>query len=310
MDTITNKEAARCLGLEEFSPRWIESMVKRQSVLQAGNVIAALATIVINTLAGIGLINNINTGAVSDLYPNLFTPAGITFAIWGVIYLFMVIFIVYQLKGIRTGAVPAFVDAIGGYFILSCVANIAWIFIWQYKYITWTLVPMVLLLMCLIEIYTRLDIGKKPVPRRERLAVHALFSLYLGWITVATVANVAAYLVAIGWNHLGLSEATWFGIVLTVAAVIAILVIWTRKDLAYTLVIGWALIGIIIKHLQSSTTQPVLAAFTAVMLVIVLFAYLIRLVASRTSPTEETATRAQPPKEMPPSPPQEPPANS
>jgi hypothetical protein len=280
-------------------------MVKRQSLLQAGNVIAALATIVINALAGIGLINNINTGAISDLYPNLFTPAGITFAIWGVIYLFMVIFIVYQLKGIRKGDAPSVVDTIGGYFILSCMANIAWIFIWQYKYITWTLVPMVLLLLCLIEIYTRLGIGKTPTPRRERLAVHVLFSIYLGWITVATVANVAAYLVAINWNRLGLSEATWFGLVLSVATIIAILVIWTRKDLAYMLVIAWAFIGIIIKHLQPTAMQPVLAAYTAVMIVIVLFTYLIRLVASRTAPTKETPP--SPAQES--SPPMEPPTN-
>ena len=285
-------------------------MVKQQSVLQAGNVIAALATIVVNTLAGMGLINNITTGAVSDSYPTLFTPSGITFAIWGVIYLFMVIFIVYQLKGIRKGEAPSVVNTIGGYFILSCVANIVWIFVWQYKYITWTLVPMVLLLICLIEMYTRLGIGKTPTPRRERLAVHVFFSIYLGWITVATVANVAAYLVAIGWNSLlGLSAVTWFGLVLSVAAVVAILVIWTRKDLAYTLVIIWAFLGIIIKHLQSSVVQPVLAAFTAVMLVIVLFAYLIRLVANRTAPTEETPACAQPPNEMPPTPPQEPPTN-
>jgi hypothetical protein len=283
-------------------------MVKRQSVLQAGNVIAAIATIIINSLAAVGWINNTTTSAISDKYPSLFTPAGITFSIWGVIYLLMLIFIVVQLKGIRKGDQPDYISTISVYFILSCLANILWIFIWQYNYITWTLVPMVLLLLCLIEVYTRLGVGKKDVPKRERYGVHLLFSVYLGWITVATVANVAAYLVAINWNRFGVSEVTWFGVILTIATIIGILVIWTRKDLAYMLVLAWAFLGIIIKHLTSSTVQPLLAAYTAVMIVILIFAYIIRLVASRTAPTktqEETPASTPPTEEPPATPPSE-----
>jgi hypothetical protein len=220
----------------------------------------------------------------------------------------MLIFIVVQLKGIRKGDQPDYISTISVYFILSCLANILWIFIWQYNYITWTLVPMVLLLLCLIEVYTRLGVGKKDVPKRERYGVHLLFSVYLGWITVATVANVAAYLVAINWNRFGVSEVTWFGVILTIATIIGILVIWTRKDLAYMLVLAWAFLGIIIKHLTSSTVQPLLAAYTAVMIVILIFAYIIRLVASRTAPTktqEETPASTPPTEEPPATPPSE-----
>jgi hypothetical protein len=265
-------------------------MGKRQSVLQAGNIIFGLATIVINILAGIGLINNTPTAAVSDRYPNLITPSGITFAIWGVIYALVIVFLIVQSKGIRKGDAPDFVNKISVYFILACIANIIWIFVFQYNYITWTLVPMVLLLLVLIESYTRLGVGKTTVSKRERYGVHLLFSVYLGWITVATIANIAAYLVAIqppvNGLFLGLSEMTWFSIVVSLATIVAILVIWTRRDIAYMLVFVWAYIGIIIKRMQPDkayAAMPILAAFTAIMLVIIIFAYIIRLVADRAS---------------------------
>lgn len=299
-------------------------MAKRQSVLQAANIIAGLATIIINAIAGIGLINNQSTAAVSDKYPSLITPAGITFAIWGVIYALIIVYLIVQTKGIRKGDAPDFVTKIGPYFLFSCLANIAWVFIWQYNYITWSLLPIVILLLSLIEIYTRLGIGKTLVGKRERYGVHLTFSVYLGWITVATIANIAIYLVAIGWNRFGLTEATWFGIILAIATIVALLVIWTRRDLAYTLVFIWAYIGLIIKDLTPNTVygiQPVLAAYTAVMLIILVFAYIIRLIADRNPPakketikeeekpqetkesttlTEETpATAPAPPSEMP-----------
>ncbi len=267
----------------------IKDMVKRHSLLQAGNLILGLATIAVNILAGIGFINNIKTGDVIDALKvnNLFTPSGITFAIWGIIYALIIVFLVYQLKGVRKGDVPETVTKIGGYFMLSCAANIAWIFIWQYKYINWTLLPMVILLLSLIEIYTRLGIGKTTAPRREWVGARLLFSVYLGWITVATIANVTAYLVAIGWDGFGISEATWFGTILAVATIVALLVIWIRRDLPYTLVFVWAYIGIIIKRLQPDPPkygiQPDLAAYTAVMIVIIVFAYLIRIIADRPS---------------------------
>lgn len=265
----------------------IKDMVKRHALLQAGNLILGLATIAVNILAGLSLINNTSTAAISDQYNNLFTPSGITFAIWGVIYALIIVFLVYQLKGLRKGDVPDAVGKIGGYFMLSCVANIAWIFIWQYKYINWTLLPMVILLLSLIEIYTRLGIGKTTPARREWVGARLLFSVYLGWITVATIANVTAYLVAIGWDGFGISEATWFGTILAVATIVALLVIWIRRDLAYTLVFVWAYIGIIIKRLQPGPPkygiQPDLAAYTVVMIVIIVFAYLIRIIADRPS---------------------------
>jgi benzodiazapine receptor len=296
-------------------------MGKRQSILQAANIIAGLATIIVNSLAGTGLINNIQTGEVSDLYPNLITPAGLTFAIWGVIYALVVVYLIVQTKGIRKGDAPDFVDKIGPYFLITCIANIAWIFVWQYKFITWSLVPMVLLLLSLIEIYTRLGIGKTTPSRRERYGVHLLFSVYLGWITVATIANVTVYLVAIGWNGFGLTEATWFGIIVAIATIVALLVIWTRRDLAYMLVFVWAYIGIIIKRMQPDpqySAQPVLAAYTAVMLVIIIFAYIIRLIADRPSktiprkqetteePMESTAPAEQSPAITPPPSPESP----
>ena len=135
---------------------------------------------------------------------------------------------------------------------------------------------MLVLLASLILIYWRLEIGLKPVPLNLKLSVHTPFSVYLGWITVATVANVTAFLVSINWDGLGISETIWTWIVLSVATIIATIIILQRKDVAYTLVPIWAFIGIFIKQIENVTEVSFFAAFCALILAILLvvrFAY-------------------------------------
>ena len=219
------------------------------------NLLGFLGTVVVNALATTLPINNITTGALSDLYPNLFVPAGLTFAIWGLIYILLGIFVVYQLMpSVRSDARKAdFIQRIGPLFFISCLANIGWIYTWHYKIVPLSMVLMLILFGSLLAIYLRLRVGKSEAPKTEKYLVHLPFSVYLGWITIATIANATALLVNIGWNAWGLGEQFWAVAVIIVGIAIAISVLFTRKDIFYCLVVDWALLGILLKRLSDTT---------------------------------------------------------
>jgi benzodiazapine receptor len=211
--------------------------------LRVGNAVAFLAVIVINAIAGsTKLLNGRNTADVSAVYPTLVTPAGFTFSIWGVIYVLLFVFVVFQL--LPRHRQDPFNSQVSYLFILSGIFNIAWLFLWQYDYIAAS-APMILaLLASLIAIYLRLHVGRSQVSRREKLSVHLPFSVYLGWITVASIANISSALVSVIWIGLGIAPAVWAELVIVVALVITLAVLATRRDIAYGLVIVWALVGI------------------------------------------------------------------
>jgi hypothetical protein len=261
-------------------------MNKRRFVLFLSilNLLGFLGTVVVNALANILPINNIKTGELSDLYPNLFVPAGLTFAIWGLIYVLLAIFVIYQLiPSVRRDLQKVdFVRRIGPLFFISSIANIGWIFAWHYKIVPLSLALMLILLGYLMAIYLRLNIGKSEVPKAEKYLVHLPFSVYLGWITIATIANVTALLVDINWNTWGLGEQFWAVAVIIVGIAIALSILFTRKDIYYCLVVDWALLGILIKRL-SVTTVPdqSVVAVTIVGLVLVTGGVIAQLVRKR-----------------------------
>ena len=241
--------------------------VEDYKYLQITNIVGFIAVVAVNILANTLPINGKTTAELSDSYPNLFVPAGYVFAIWGVIYLLLLAFAVYQASPKRRGA--QFLGKIGYLFGISCAANVVWIFLWHYELVFLSLVAMFALLGSLILIYLRLDIGRGDPPREERLYVHLPFSVYLGWITVAPIANVVAALVSINWDGFGLGEVTWTVVIVSVAIILTLLNIQTRADVGYTLVIVWALGVIIAKQMaiQSIVT-------TAGLGIIVLVAFL------------------------------------
>ena len=221
------------------------------------NLLGFLGTVIVNALANILPISDITTGELSDLYPNLFVPAGLTFAIWGLIYVLLAIFVIYPLMpSVRRDTQKVdFVRRIGPLFFISCLANIGWIFAWHYRILPLSLVLMLILLGSLLSIYLRLNIGKSQATKAERYLVHLPFSVYLGWITIATIANVTALLVNTGWTGWGLSEQFWALAVIVVGIAIALSILFTRRDISYCLVVDWALLGILLKRL-SDTTVP------------------------------------------------------
>ncbi len=220
--------------------------------LQIGNGFFAIATIVVNALANILPINNRLTAEISDSLPNLFVPSGFTFSIWGIIYFLLILFAIYQGRDIfkKEKIEMIFLEKIGFLFIIASLANIGWIFAWHYEQIFLSLLAMLILFVCLLIIYLRLDIGKVNVNLKEKLFVHVPFSVYLGWITVATIANITALLVDIGWDGFGISEMIWTVLVLIVATIITSIIIISRRDFAYGLVIVWAFFGILMKRIN------------------------------------------------------------
>jgi hypothetical protein len=217
-------------------------------LLKSLNLVAFLATVAVNAMANTLPINGKTTGELSDLYPNLFVPAGLTFSIWGLIYLLLAVFAIYQIAApFRSSA--DFVQRIGPLFVVASAANIGWIYLWHYQKVSASLIMMLILLASLLAVYLRLGIGVRGASWRERLLVQLPFSVYLGWITVATVANVTAVLVHVGWNRFGASQELWTVVVLIIAALITMAVLFTRNDLFYALVILWAFLGILIKRL-------------------------------------------------------------
>jgi benzodiazapine receptor len=215
------------------------------------DIIGFALTVLVNSLAGgTTILGGKLTAEISDANPTLITPAGYVFSIWGVIYILLGIFAVFQALPSQRG--KDYHEKIGWLFVLSCLLNIAWLFLWQYEYLSLSVVLMFLLLATLIAIYLRLNIGKSAVPLREKLAVHTPFSVYLGWITIASIANVAVTLTSVGWDRFGISQETWAAFIIIVALLITLVVIATRKDVAYGLVIIWALVGIAVKQSEYS----------------------------------------------------------
>jgi hypothetical protein len=208
-------------------------------------LIAYIAMIVVNFLATSLPINNRGTGEISDAYSNLFAPAGITFSIWGLIYLLLAIYVIYQFKSKNDGLLKK----INIFFIITSIANILWIFAWHYDFIGTSLILMLVLLFGLIKIADTLRSNE--LTKEEKRFIKIPFSIYFGWITVATIANVTVFLVSINWGGFGIAEFIWTSIILLIGATIGILRMNKDKSVAYGLVLVWAYLGILLKHLST-----------------------------------------------------------
>jgi benzodiazapine receptor len=247
---------------------------KKTILLQSLNIAAFALTLAVNGLANSVALNGRTTAEVSDLYPTLVTPAGYVFSIWGAIYTLLLVFVVFQ--ALPSQREQPFLRKISAFFISSSILNVSWLLLWHYDQIVLSVVLMFALLATLIAIYLRLNIGKATVSWTEKACVHLPFGVYLGWIAVASIANVAAALVSVQWDGFGLASDLWSVLVIAVALIIALAVIATRRDVAYGLVLIWALVGIAVK--QSAYQNVALAAeasavIIAIALVAVTIAY-------------------------------------
>lgn len=239
-----------------------------KKTLQIANILAFIATVIVNYASNTGAINNTTIGKVSDSLDSLFTPAGYAFSIWGLIYALLLGFVIYQSRSLfRPVRDDSFVVKTGWWFVLSCLANMLWVIFWLYGYFAFSILAMFVLLFSLLSIVLRNNMELFDARFPVICCVWWPFVLYSGWITVASIANVSAYLVSINWNGWGISETSWTLIMICVAGVINLLMIRLRNMREFALVGAWALIAIAVANWETNTT----IVYTALSIAAILF---------------------------------------
>lgn len=223
-----------------------------------------VGVIAVNALANILPINGYNTGQISAFYPNAFVPAGFTFSIWGVIYLLLLSYTIgftyYSIKRQQYPKAYLFIERINTYFLLTCIFNMAWIVAWHYLQIELSVLIMLLFLSTLIQLFLKTRTLVQDLNLTQKFILQSPFIVYLGWISVATIANITALLVAYKWTALSIAPAYWSAAMILIAIVLALLMLKKFKVIEFALVVAWALWGI---YNAQGPAAPMLAKLTA-----------------------------------------------
>lgn len=242
--------------------------MSKDTLRQFATLFTVLFALTINVLSVTLPLNGQDTGEISDRFKVYFVPAGYVFSIWSIIYLGWIAFTIFQFQASQKES-PR-LRRLGYLFALSNLANAAWLFCWHYNLFGVSVLVMLTLLGLLIASYLRLDVNRASVTRLEYWSVDVMFSIYLGWITVATVANISDWLYFVGWDGGGIAAQTWAVLMLAVASILGILMSITRNDIGYLSVLVWAFIGIAVKQTEAPTvvTSAWIAAVAMFVLVI------------------------------------------
>ena len=243
--------------------------MNKDTLRQLANALSVLLALTVNILASILPLNGQNTGEISDRFQVYFVPAGYVFAIWGIIYIGWIAFSIYQFRADQKES-PR-LRSLGYLFALSGIFNAAWLFTWHYNFFGLGVLVMLTLLGLLIVSYLKLNVGRTPVSAAEKWSVDVPFSVYLGWISVATVANVTEYLYFINWTGFGIAPQAWAVIMLMIASVLALAMTVARRDSGYAFVLVWSFAGIAQK--QSATALVANSAWVATVFVLGLAIY-------------------------------------
>jgi len=255
--------------------------MNRNVIRQVMNVIALIFMVAMNGLSEALPINGQTSAEIANRLPILFVPANYVFSIWGIIYMLLIGFGIYQ--ALPSQRENPLLQKIGYWFVLSCVANATWLVLFHYNLFALSMVTMVVLLVSLIMIYTRIGVGQKALTLKEKVLIHIPFSTYLGWITVATVANASYVLYDAGWDGFGISPEIWATAMLLIATGIVLAIIYTRSDIAYVSVIVWAFIGIVNKQVDTPIVVMTAATMVAVVVIALILSRLMHRDVARTS---------------------------
>src|SRR5512141_563337 len=236
-----------------------ERKMSKDTTRQLANILSVALALTVNILASALPLNGQNTGEISDRFKVYFVPAGYVFAIWGVIYIGWMVFTIFQFLPSQKES-PR-LRRLGYLFAISNLFNAAWLFCWHYNWFGLSVLVMLALLGLLIASYLRLNVNRSSVARSEYWCVDVLFGVYLGWITVATVANITDWLYWVGWDGFGIPAQTWAVIMLAVASLLGLTMALRRRDVGYLAVLVWAFAGIAVK--QTPAPMVVLSAWIA-----------------------------------------------
>jgi hypothetical protein len=238
-------------------------------------LIAIVAAFGTNVLANVAPINGLTIGGISNTFFKevLITPANYAFAIWGLIYLGLIALGVYQVLPAQRQNTS--LRRMGYFLVLASLAQIAWVFFFQYRLFALSLLAMLGILLPLIGAYLQLNIDNDRISRIQKWLVHIPLSIYLGWISVATIVNVALVLYNLGWNGWGISPEVWTAIALVAGAAITATVCIQRTDIAFVLVIVWAFIAIAVRQ-ANIPLIAITAGGLAIALVLLLLVSILR----------------------------------
>jgi benzodiazapine receptor len=220
--------------------------MSKDTLRQFANALSVVLALTVNILAAALPLNGQNTGEISDRFQVFFVPAGYVFSIWGIIYIGWIAFAIHQFLPAQKES-PR-MQKLGYLFALSGVLNAAWLFCWHYNQFGLSVLVMLALLVTLIACYLKLEVRRVSVSSGEKWAVDIPFGVYMGWISVATIANITDYLYLIGWSGLGISPQMWAVIMLVVASLVGLGMAFTRRDASYLFVFVWAFAGIAVKQ--------------------------------------------------------------
>ncbi len=238
----------------------------RKKTLAILNAVFLVITLVMNYLSNTGYFNGNTMKTVSDRYHNLFTPAPYAFSIWGLIYLFLLAFIIYSFVILKREKESRIISQVGFWFLITCIANSLWVVAWLFDYIGISVLLMIVLLIALIKIIlnTRAELTNPPF-----LIVACIwwpFTIYSGWISVALIANIAAFLTKIQWTGFGISEPGWTIIMIVIAGLLYLFMTWKRNMREYGLVGTWALIAVAIANTENHKEIYITALVTAIII--------------------------------------------
>lgn len=255
------------------------TMHTRFSLLAPANLLGFVAVVTVNYLSNSLPLNGKTPGQLSDQYPNLFVPAGLTFAIWGIIYLVLTIWVLLQVLGLFSEKMRAYtapgVENAGWFFLLTCALNIAWLFAWHWEQIGLSVAVMVGLLTALVMLNEKIRNGRAKVNSFEKRLSHTAFGVYQGWITVALIANVTALLVTSGRQDFGIPESAWAIVMIAIGAGLAVFMMLSRNMVFHGLAVAWALLGIHLKR-SAADDAPAVAYAALAGMALVLTAMAVR----------------------------------
>ncbi len=234
-----------------------------------GNVVALVAVVLTNALANGLPLGGRTTGEVSGMYETLFTPAGYAFSIWGLIYVALLGYVIYQARPVRRQNVR--LANISRPWQISCALNVLWVFLWHFDLVVLSMLAMLGILVCLLAIYRELGIATAPASLGRQVFVHLPFSIYTGWIIVASIANLSVVQVATGLEGWLFDPVSWTLIKLGVAGAAGAALVCLRRDIPAALVVVWAAWAIAVRQVDTPAVAGAAQAVAYAALVLVLY---------------------------------------
>ena len=238
--------------------------MKKLTASQIITIGITILTITVNGLANALPLNGQGTGEISDRFAIYFVPAGYVFSIWGLIYLALIGFTIYQAFPAQRDS--ALLKKIYPAYWIGSLANVAWVFLWHYEFFALTLIAMLTILVTLLVIYRQISNAGASLDRQQKWLVRFPFSIYLGWISVATIANISQVLFFINWGGFGISPINWTLIMLAIATILGLLMQWRENNLPYAAVLIWAFIGIAVSQAGTAIVANTAWATAAILL--------------------------------------------